>query len=76
MRVTRANLVRAVKMAFVIGPVLTLINQTWIVERLLSGQTIPAVALLRVALTFAVPFAVSLYSSTMADRARNRPDSA
>jgi len=70
MRVSRANVIRAVKMAFIIGPLLTLINQTWIVQRLLSGQSIPAIALCRVALTFAVPFAVSLYSSTMADRAR------
>jgi positive regulator of sigma E activity len=74
MRVSRANVIRAVKMAFIIGPLLTLINQTWLVQRLVSGEAIPAVALYRVALTFAVPFAVSLYSSTMADRARSRAE--
>jgi len=57
-------------MAFLIGPILTAINQTWILSLLLAGRPIPLIALGRVALTFVVPFVVSLYSSTMAERAR------
>jgi len=65
-----ANVRRALATAMVVGPVLTVINQTAIVARLLHGQGIPAAGAARMTLTFLVPFAVSLYSSTMADRKR------
>ncbi len=67
---TAANVRRAVTMAFVIGPILTLINQTPALAALAQGQGIAGATVARIALTFVVPFAVSLYSSTMADRAR------
>ena len=64
------NIRRALVTAMVVGPLLTIINQTPLVARLLHGQGIPAAGAGRIALTFLVPFAVSLYSSTMADRKR------
>ena len=64
------NVRRALATAMVVGPLLTVINQTALVARLLHGQGIPAAGAARIALTFVVPFAVSLYSSTMADRKR------
>jgi hypothetical protein len=59
------NLKRALKTAIVVGPLLVIVNQTL------------AIAVLRISLTFLVPFGVSLYSSAMADRAReaNEEDS-
>ncbi len=65
-----ANLVRAVRTALVVGPLLVLINQTQLVWRLLHGEMPPAIAILRIGLTFAVPLLVSLYSSAMADLER------
>jgi hypothetical protein len=65
-----ANVRRALTTAFVVGPVLTVINQTPLLARLLHGEGVPAAGAVRIALTFVVPFAVSLYSSTMADRKR------
>jgi hypothetical protein len=63
---SRANLTRAVNTALVVGPVV-LINQTLLLWRLLHGQPMPAISVLRIALTFIVLFLVSLHSSAMAD---------
>lgn len=65
-----ANVRRALTTALVVGPILTVINQTPLLARLLQGESVPAAGVVRIVLTFFVPFAVSLYSSTMADRAR------
>lgn len=62
-----ANLRRALITAMIVGPLLTAINQTAVLPLLLSGQTIPGVAVLRILLTFAVPFVVSLTSAALAD---------
>ena len=63
------NLKRAGKTALVVGPVLVLINQTQAVWRLVDGEILPPIATMRICLTFAVPFLVSLYSSAMAESA-------
>jgi hypothetical protein len=60
------NLRRAANTALVVGPALALINQTPLLWRVLDGRPIPAIGILRIALTFAVPFLVSLHSSAMA----------
>ena len=70
------NIARAVKVALLVGPILTLINQTPAVVRLFEGHAISGVTVIRIALTFLVPFAVSWYSSTMADRTRRRSGTA
>lgn len=67
---TRKNLTRALRTSLIVGPILTLINQTGIVGDLLSLRAIPAGAAARIALTFVVPFLVSLFSSAAADSAR------
>ncbi len=59
------NLRGAANTALVVGPALALINQTPLLWRLLHEQPIPAIGVLGIALTFAVPFLVSLYSSAM-----------
>jgi hypothetical protein len=64
------NLKRALKTAIVVGPLLAAINQTALLWRLVHGEMFQSVAVLRISLTFLVPFGVSLYSSAMADRAR------
>lgn len=64
------NLRRALITALIVGPILTVINQTAVVSLLFSGHPIPPVASLRIALTFAVPFIVSLTSSALADSQR------
>ena len=69
------NVKRALRTALVVGPILALINQTPLLWQMLHGQSVPLLGLLRIALTFAVPFLVSLYSATMADRSRSRPRS-
>jgi hypothetical protein len=46
-----------------------LINQTQLIARLVHGEVLPAIAAVRICLTLAVPFLVSLYSSAMADSA-------
>lgn len=61
---------RAVKTALLVGPILTIINQTPAFVALLSGERLLPATMIRVALTFVVPFAVSFYSASMADRAR------
>jgi len=61
------NVKRAGKTAVVVGPLLTLINQPDLVWRFLHGDMPPLIPGLRIGLTFAVPFLVSLYSSAMAD---------
>ena len=66
----RANLRRAAVTAFIVGPILTLINQWNAVVMLAGGQTPPRIALLQIALTFAVPFCVSLSSSALSDVGR------
>lgn len=70
MAASRRNVVRALKTAVVVGPILTMINQTPALTRLVEGEGIPPIAVLRIVLTFVVPFVVSLWSSVMADRAR------
>ena len=67
---SRANLRRALITAVVVGPLLSAINQTHLVFRLLHGESIPTVAALRIALTFLVPFFVSLVSAALADARR------
>lgn len=63
------NLTRAGKTALIVGPLLVLINQTQLIARLVHGEVLPAIAAVRICLTLAVPFLVSLYSSAMADSA-------
>ncbi len=65
-----SNVKRSIKTALVVGPMLALINQTGLLWRLAEGEILPVIALLRISLTFLVPFGVALYSSAMADRAR------
>lgn len=67
-RIFRNNLRRALLTALIVGPILTAINQTRYVAALLAGEAIPTVAIVRIALTFVVPFAVSLVSAVMASR--------
>jgi len=67
-----ANFNRALTTALLVGPILTVINQTPLLGQLLRGEAVPAAGIIRIALTFLVPFLVSFYSSTMADRARRR----
>ena len=64
----RANLRRATITSLVVGPVLTLINQTPVLAALMRGNEVPRIAFLRIALTFVVPFVVSLTSAAMAGR--------
>ena len=58
----RETVLRAVKIAAVVGPILTIINQG---DVLLSGQYSPRV-LLKICLTFLVPYSVSSFSSARA----------
>jgi hypothetical protein len=64
---SRPSLHRAAKTALVVGPILALINQTSLFWRLLHGEMLAPIAVVRISLTFAVPFLVSLYSSAMSD---------
>ena len=64
------NLRRAFRTALIVGPILTLINQTDAIASLLSLETVPGATLFRIGLTFLVPFLVSLFSSALADKAR------
>jgi|GEM_PF-2535676 len=66
-----SNVKRALTTACIVGPILAIINQTPLLWQLLQGHSVPLVGLLRISLTFAVPFLVSLYSATMADRKRS-----
>ena len=63
-----ANVRRATITSLVVGPVLTLINQTPVLAAVVRGEDVPRIAFLRIALTFVVPFVVSLTSSAMAGR--------
>ncbi len=65
------NLRRAVRTALIVGPILTLINQTDAVSNILSLEAPPSATLFRIGLTFVVPFLVSLLSSALADKARH-----
>ena len=58
----RETVIRAVKVAAVVGPILTVINQG---DILLSGQYSLRV-LLKICLTFLVPYSVSSFSSARA----------
>ncbi len=58
----RKTVVRAAKMAAIVGPILTVINQG---DVLLSGQYSPRV-FLKILLTFLVPYLVSSCSSALA----------
>jgi hypothetical protein len=42
--------------------------------RLFDGETLPRIAMLRISLTFLVPFLVSLSSAALADAQRNRSE--
>lgn len=65
------NVKRALKTALFVGPILAIINQTPLLWQLAHGVPVPLIGILRIVLTFAVPFLVSLFSSTMADRKRS-----
>ncbi|MBW3563627.1 MAG: hypothetical protein KY459_02770 [Acidobacteria bacterium] len=67
------NLRRATLTALIVGPILAVINQTETVWMLLSGGAVARIALLRISLTFAVPFLVSLASAALADAQRREP---
>lgn len=67
----RSNVVRALKTSLIVGPLLTLINQTPVLAQLLRGEDVQPIVFVRIALTFVVPFAVSLVSAALADRARS-----
>ncbi len=56
--------------ALIVGPILTLINQTDAVSNILSLEAPSSATLFRIGLTFAVPFLVSLFSSALADKAQ------
>jgi hypothetical protein len=57
----RETVVRAVKVAAIVGPILTVINQG---DVLLSGEYSPRV-FLKIILTFLVPYGVSSFSSAL-----------
>jgi hypothetical protein len=63
---SRRNVRRATTTALIVGPLLVLINQTPVLARLLDGEIPPRIAVLRISLTFFVPFLVSLSSSALA----------
>ncbi len=65
----RPVLRRAALIALIIGTVLTAINQG---DVLLTGAITPLV-LLRIALTYMVPYSVSTYSALSANRMEERP---
>jgi hypothetical protein len=56
------TVMRAIKVAVIVGPILTVINQG---DVLLSGQYSPRV-FLKILLTFLVPYSVSSFSSARA----------
>lgn len=66
----RETVIRALKMAMIVGPILTMINQG---DVLLSGQYSPRV-FLKIFLTFLVPYIVSSISSALAHREREQPE--
>lgn len=68
----RATVRRAVTVALIVGPVLTLINQY---DAIASGS-FGAKSFFKMGLTFLVPYSVSSYSSVMALRAAQRSRSA
>jgi len=60
----RVNLIRAVKMALVIGTVLGAINHY---DMFVTGEFVPR-RIAQLLITYIVPFGVSLYSSAMTGR--------
>ncbi|WP_415402817.1 nitrate/nitrite transporter NrtS [Tateyamaria sp. SN3-11] len=62
----RSVVLRAAKIALIVGVVIALINHG---DRMVTGQ-MDATAWLKCVLTFLVPYAVSTYSSVMAVRDR------
>ncbi len=64
------NLRRATLTAFIVGPILAVINQTETIWMLFSGGQVAGISVFRIALTFAVPFLVSLASAALADAQR------
>ena len=66
----RETVIRAVKVAAVVGPILTVINQG---DVLLSGQYSPRV-FFKILLTFLVPYIVSSFSSAWADSEREQQE--
>ena len=71
--VSTANLRRALITAAVVGPLLTLINQYPALRRLTTNGEADAMEWLRIALTFAVPFGVSLTSASLAEMKTSQP---
>ncbi len=61
---------RATLTALIVGPILAVINQTETIWMLFSGGAVENLAILRISLTFAVPFVVSLTSAALADAQR------
>jgi hypothetical protein len=68
----RATVRRAVTVAMIVGPILTLINQF----DAIASSSFDAKFFFKMALTFLVPYSVSSYSSVMALRAAQRSRSA
>jgi hypothetical protein len=68
---SRSNVRRALMTSAIVGPVLCAINQTALLWRLLHGDPLPPIAVLRVVLTFLVPFLVALISASLADARRS-----
>jgi hypothetical protein len=66
----RTNLRRAAITACVVGPILTAINQTPVLSALSRGEPVASIAFVRIALTFVVPFVVSLTSAAMSGAGR------
>lgn len=64
----RETVVRAVKVACVVTPVLTLLNHS----REIAAAQLGAAFWLQVVLTFLVPYCVSMYSSAMSAIAEHR----
>lgn len=58
----RTTLIRGIKVALIVGPILTAINQFDVIADRDFGGTF----FLKLALTFTVPFCVSVSSSTLA----------
>lgn len=69
----RQTVLRAIRVSLVVGPILGFINHF---DILLGGDVTP-VRLVKISLTFLVPFSVSAYSTVsalMADQARDAVD--
>jgi len=63
-RIKRSSLILALRVAFIVGVILNVINN----PEIFSFSSPIEINYSRVILTFFVPFCVSLYSSVLADR--------